>query len=130
MLIDKNSTFGESLSLGSSGVIGNALDLGAAYNIGAGANRPPMLHIVSVSAVGAGELQLCTSDDGVSAGDVLMSIPFEATEAEEVLFSGIMPAIPKASGQYLVLKNASSNTGSVNAYVLYNAPYLHNYKAV
>lgn len=129
MLIDKNSTFGENLSLASSGVIGDALDLGAAYNIGSGANRPPVLHIVSVAAVGSGELQLCTSENGIAAGDVLMSIPFEATDAEEVLYSGDMPTIPKASGRYLVLKNASSNTGSINAYVLNNAPNHHIYKA-
>jgi hypothetical protein len=130
MLIDKYSTLGENLSLESAEVIGNAIDLGAAYNIGAGANRPPVLHIVAATEIkAAGTLQLCTSTDGTTAGDVLMSIPFAASEDGEVLFSGIMPTIPEASGQYLVLNNGTAVTdgGAVNAYVLNNAPAHHIY---
>lgn len=130
MLIDKNSTFGENLSLTSAGVIGNAIDLGAAYNIGAGANRPPVLHVVAATKIkAAGTLQLCASTDGATAGDVLMSIPFAASDEGTVLFSGIMPTIPEANGQYLVLNNATAvtNGGTVNAYVLNNAPAHHIY---
>ena len=130
MLIDKYSTFGENLSLVSAGVIGDAIDLGAAYNIGAGANRPPVLHIVAATEVkAAGTLQLCTSTDGTTAGDVLMSIPFAASDEGTVLFSGNMPTVPEASGQYLVLKNATavSAGGTVNAHVLSNAPAHHIY---
>lgn len=130
MLIDKNSTFGENLSLTSAGVIGNAIDLGAAYNIGAGANRPPVLHVVAATEIkAAGTLQLCASTDGATAGDVLMSIPFAASDEGTVLFSGIMPTIPEANGQYLLLNNATavSGGGSVNAYVLNNAPAHHIY---
>ncbi len=130
MLIDKYSTLGENLSLESAGVIGNAIDLGAAYNIGAGANRPPVLHIVAATEIkAAGTLQLCTSTDGTTAGDVLMSIPFAASGDGEVLFSGIMPTIPEASGQYLVLNNGTAVTdgGAINAYVLNNAPAHHIY---
>lgn len=130
MLIDKYSTFGENLSLTSAGVIGNAIDLGAAYNIGAGANRPPVLHVVAATEIkAAGTLQLCASTDGTTAGNVLMSIPFAASAEGDVLFSGIMPTIPEASGQYLVLNNATAVTdgGTVNAYVLNNAPAHHIY---
>ncbi len=130
MIIDKYSTFGENMSLVSAGVIGNAIDLGAAYNIGAGANRPPVLHVVAATEIkAAGTLQLCTSTDGATAGDVLMSIPFAASDEGKVLFSGIMPTIPEASGQYLVLKNSTAVTagGTVNAYVLNNAPSHHIY---
>ena len=128
MLIDKYSTFGENLSLTSAGVIGNAIDLGAAYNIGAGANRPPVLHVVAATEIkAAGTLQLCASTDGATAGDVLMSIPFAASDEGTVLFSGIMPTIPEANGQYLVLNNATAvtNGGTVNAYVQSNAPAHH-----
>lgn len=127
MLIDKYSTFGEALGISAVNVIGDALDLGAAYNIGAGANRPPVLHIVANEAVGAGDLQLCTSTDGSTAGDVLMDIPFTAKAEGDVIFSGIMPTVPKASGQYLVLKNNKASSGTVNAYVLNNAPAHHIY---
>lgn len=127
MLIDKYSTFGENLSLTSAGVIGNAIDLGAAYNIGAGANRPPVLHVVATSAVSAGTLQLCTSDDGTTAGEVIMEIPVTAMDDGEVIFSGIMPSIPKASGQYLVLNVSAAGSGTFNAYVLNNAPHHHIY---
>lgn len=130
MLIDKFSTFGENLSLASTGVIGNAIDLGATYNIGAGANRPPVLHVVAATEIkAAGTIQMCTSTDGTTAGDVLMSIPFKVAAEGDVLFSGIMPTIPEASGQYLLLNNATavSEGGSVNAYVLNNAPAHHIY---
>lgn len=130
MLIDKFSTFGENLSLASAGVIGNAIDLGAAYNIGAGANRPPVLHVVAATEIkAAGTIQMCTSTDGTTAGDVLMSIPLKVAAEGDVLFSGIMPTIPEASGQYLLLNNATavSEGGSVNAHVLNNAPAHHIY---
>ena len=130
MLIDKYSTFGENLSLASAGVIGNAIDLGAAYNIGAGANRPPVLHVVAATEIkAAGTLQLCASTDGTIAGDVLMSIPFKASAEGYVLFSGIMPTIPEASGRYLVLNNGDAITGggTVNAYALNTAPAHHIY---
>lgn len=130
MLIDKYASFGEGLSLETAGVIGNALDLGAAYNVGAGANRPPVLHVVAQSAVGAGALQLCASDDGATAKEVLVGMTFGASEAGTVLFSGMLPAVPKASGRYLVLKNASdasSASGTVSAYMLNHAPAHHVY---
>ena len=58
-----------------------------------------------------------------------MSIPFTASAEGDVLFSGIMPTIPEANGQYLVLNNATAvtNGGTVNAYVLNNAPAHHIY---
>lgn len=128
MIIDKFSTFGSGLSIASVGVIGDALDTGAAYGLGAGANVPPVLHVVADEAVTtAGTLQVCTSTDGTAAGDVLMEVPVPVCEAEEVIFSGRLPVLPDGSGQYLVLNNKATAAGKVNAYILANAPYHHQY---
>lgn len=129
MIIDKFSTFGSGLSIASADVIGDALDTGAVYGLGAGANVPPVLHIVCDTAVTTeGTLQVCTSDDGTAAGDVLMEIPVPVCAAEDVVFSGRLPVIPDGSGRYLVLKNKATAEGKVNAYILSNAPYHHQYK--
>lgn len=127
MLIDRYAAFGEGLSLETAGVIGNALDLGAAYNVGAGANRPPVLHVVAQTAVGKGSLQLCASDDGVTAREALVCMAFDESEEGTVLFSGMLPAVPKASGRYLVLNNVSDASGAVSAYMLNQAPAHHVY---
>lgn len=127
MLIDKYASFGEGLSLEKAGVIGNALDLGAAYNVGAGANRPPVLHVVAQTAVGKGTLQLCASDDGTTVKETLVCMAFDASDAGTVLFSGMLPAVPKASGRYLLLNNASDASGTVSAYMLNHAPAHHVY---
>lgn len=127
MLIDKYALFGEGLSLEAAGVIGHALDLGAAYNVGAGANRPPVLHVVAQTATGKGMLQLCASDDGVTAKEVLVCVAFDESEEGTVLFSGMLPVVPKASGRYLLLKNASDASGTVGAYMLNQAPAHHVY---
>lgn len=127
MLIDRYASFGDGLSLEKAGVIGNALDLGAACNVGAGANRPPVLHVVAQSATGKGMLQLCASDDGVTAKEALVCMAFDAADEGTVLFSGMLPVVPKASGRYLVLKNASDAYGTVGAYMLNHAPAHHVY---
>ena len=130
MLIDINSQFGEELPLTSAAFIGNALDTGSEAGIGAGANRPPMLHIVANTAVGAGTLEIHSSNDGSTSSGLLMSIPIVASAAETVLYNGILPSIPEGAGRYLMLKNASATTGKINAYVLNNGPVHHDYPGV
>lgn len=127
MLIDKNAVLGEDLSLTTAGVIGNAIDLGAANNIGAGANRTPVLHIAATADTGTGELQLCVSDNGTTATDVLVSIPYKNAKEGEVVFSGMLPTRPKASGRYILLKNNTASTGKVSAFILNSAPAHHIY---
>jgi len=129
MLIDTKATFGEALSTATAGVIGDALDTGAVYGLGSGANRLPYLHVViNTKPTAAGTLTLCTSADGTTAGDAIVTIPVAAnTPAETVVFSGPMPAIPESAGRYLVLSTTQMASGKVDAYVLNNAPYHHIY---
>ena len=129
MLIDTKSTFGEELSLASAAVIGDALDVGAVYGLGAGANHLPNLHLVIHTAnTNAGTIELCTSSDGTNAGNTILKVAVgAATPAETVVFSGPIPPIPEGSGRYLVLKSSAMAAGKVNAYVLNGAPYHHLY---
>lgn len=129
MLIDIKSTFGEELSLASAAVIGDAIDTGAVYGLGAGANRLPILHVVIHTAnTSAGTIELCTSSNGTTAGDTLVKIPVgAATPAETVVYSGPIPQIPEGSGRYLVLKTSAMTAGKCNAYLLANSPYHHIY---
>ena len=129
MLIDTKSTFGEELSLASAAVIGDALDLGAVYGMGSGANMTPWLHVVIHTAnTSAGTIELCTSSNGSTAGDSILKIPVgAATPAETVVYSGPIPPVPEGSGRYLVLKTSAMSAGKVNAYVTTHAPYHHLY---
>lgn len=134
MLCDINSTFGTGLSIASAGVKGDAIDLGAAYNIGAGANRPPYVVITSDTAcTGSGVIGIYASASAtsVSGATKIMSIPVGAVSAEEIVFAGIMPAIPEAAGKYLVMNvDTAGSAGTVTAQVVDNPPVMHAYKGV
>ena len=134
MLCDINSTFGSGLSIASTGVKGDAIDLGAAYNIGAGANRPPYVVITSDTAcTGSGVIGIYASASAtsVSGATKIMSIPVGAVSAEEIVFAGIMPAIPEAAGQYLVMNvDTAGSAGTVTAQVVDNPPVMRAYKGV
>lgn len=133
MLCDIYSTFGTGLSVASTGVKGDAIDLGAAYNIGAGANKTPYVVITSDTAItGSGVIELYASASATSVASAtkLMSIPVPAIAAEEIVFAGNIPAIPQAAaGQYLVLNVGTANTaGTVTAQIVDNPPVHHAYK--